>query len=112
VAGLEQKFPQFLCFIKGEANGQVDDQRAKVAGVARVTHEVGVAIESLDPTWVGNFRARPSKGCDEVKFNGTVSYEGGLRAPSAVSERSHPGARRFPYRADVGGPEMQHGVFR
>jgi hypothetical protein len=49
-----------------------------------VTHEVAVAIESLDPNWVGNFRAKSSRERGEVKFNGTVSYEGG---PTSTARR-------------------------
>jgi hypothetical protein len=44
VAGFEQKFPEFLCFIKGEAIRQVCRPLRPVSGEARVTYEVDVLI--------------------------------------------------------------------
>jgi hypothetical protein len=44
VARFEQKFPEFLCFIKGEAIRRVRWPLRPVSGEARVTHEVDVLI--------------------------------------------------------------------
>jgi hypothetical protein len=44
VARFEQKSPEFLCFIKGEATRLVRRPLRPVSGGARVTHEVDVLI--------------------------------------------------------------------